>query len=170
MTPPATAVREYQVRASSAPTFGRVLCSARNHHFVVDGPIQNGCPGEAPSPAEIFLSAVAACGVELMHVISRDEQIPLERVEATIQGVIDRSCQPRDDVTLFTRVRLHLVLSGVDPAQAAVLVSGFQRRCPLYGTVAAATADLAVEYQVETAGASGAVTGAPCRPPWSRRS
>src|SRR5262245_38469638 len=149
MTPPATTTREYQVRASSAPTFGRVLCNARNHHFVVDGPIQNGCPGEAPTPAEIFLSAVAACGVEIIHVIARDETIPLERVEATIQGVIDRSNQPREDITLFNRVRLHLVLSGVDETQAALLVSGFQRRCPLYGTVAAATGDLLVEHQVE---------------------
>ena len=149
MNPPTTAIREYQVRASSAPTFGRVLCNARNHHFVVDGPVQNGCPGEAPTPAEIFLSAVAACGVEIMQVIARDEKIPLERVEAALQGVIDRSCQPRDDLTLFSRVRLHLVLRGVDTEQAAVLVRGFQRRCPLYGTVAAATADLSVEYQVE---------------------
>ena len=148
MNPPASAIREYEVRASSAPTFGRVLCNARNHHFVVDGPIQNGCPGEAPTPAEIFLSAVAACGVEIMHVIARDENIPLERVEATLQAVIDRSHQPREDITLFNRVRLDLVLSGVDAEQAAMLVSGFQRRCPLYGTVAAATADLAVEYKV----------------------
>ena len=148
MNPPASAIREYQVRATSAPTFGRVLCNARNHHFVVDGPVQNGCPGEAPTPAEIFLSAVAACGVEIMHVIARDESIPLERVEATVQAVIDRSHQPREDITLFNRVRLDLVLSGVDAEQASMLVSGFQRRCPLYGTVAAATADLAVEYRV----------------------
>jgi len=148
MTPPATAIREYQVRASSAPTFGRVLCNARNHHFVVDGPVQNGCPGEAPTPAEIFLSAVAACGVEIMHVIARDENIPLDRVEATVQAVIDRSNQPREDITLFNRVRLDLILTGVDSEQAAALVRGFQRRCPLYGTVAAATADLVVEYQV----------------------
>lgn len=151
MTPPASATREYQVRAASAPTFGRVLCNARNHHFVVDGPVQNGCPGEAPTPAEIFLSAVAACGVEIMHVIARDENIPLERVEATVHAVIDRSNQPREDITLFNRVRLHLVLTGVAAEQGAVLVRGFQRRCPLYGTVAAATADLAVEYRVETA-------------------
>lgn len=151
-----TTVREYQVRASSAPTFGRVLCNARNHHFVVDGPAQNGCPGEAPIPAEIFLSAVAACGVEIIHVIARDEKIPLERVEATIQGVIDRGNQPREDLTLFTRVRLHLALSGVEAEQAAQLVKGFQRRCPLYGTIAAATADLAVEYQVKPLPTSGA--------------
>ena len=149
MTTPVTPPREYEVRAHSAPTFGRVLCSARNHHFVVDGPVQNGCPGEAPTPAEIFLSAVAACGVEIIHVIGRDEEIPLERVAVTVKGVVDRNRQPREDVTLFTAVRIHLVLSGVDEAQAAALVSGFQRRCPLYGTVATATADVAVEYRVE---------------------
>ncbi|HJX29296.1 MAG TPA: OsmC family protein [Thermoanaerobaculia bacterium] len=153
MTAPATAVREYEVRAGSAPTFGRVLCNARNHHFVVDGPVQNGCPGEAPTPAEIFLSAVAACGVEIIHVISRDEGIPLQRVAVTLRGMIDRSRQAREDVTLFNSVRIHLVLSGVDEAQAAALVKGFQRRCPLYGTVATATADVEVTWQAVPAGA-----------------
>jgi uncharacterized OsmC-like protein len=149
MTAPATAVREYEVRAGSAPIFGRVLCNARNHHFVVDGPVQNGCPGEAPTPAEIFLSAVAACGVEIIHVISRDEGIPLQRVAVTVRAMIDRSRQAREDVTLFNSVRIHLVLSGVEEQQAAALVKGFQRRCPLYGTVATATADVEVTWQAE---------------------
>ena len=90
--PPST-LREYEVRASSTPTFGRVLCSARDHHFVVDGPVQNGCPGEAITPVEVFLSAVAACGVELIHVIARDEGVPLERVGVTITGTVDRARQ-----------------------------------------------------------------------------
>ena len=37
-------VRQYTVSGASTDTFGRVLCSARNHHVVVDGPEQNGCP------------------------------------------------------------------------------------------------------------------------------
>lgn len=126
-TPPPT-VREYEVRATSAPTFGRVLCSARNHHWVVDGPVQNGCPGEALTPPELFLSAVAACGVELMHVIARDEGVPLERVTARITGAVDRGRQPRGDVTLFTRVRVAFTLAGTGGAQAAALVEGFKRR------------------------------------------
>jgi uncharacterized OsmC-like protein len=125
--PPATA-RVYEVRAESAPTFGRVLCSARNHHFVVDGPVQNGCPGEALTPPELFLSAVAACGVELMHVIARDTGVPLARVAARVRGVVDRARQPRTDVTLFTAVRLRFVLGGTSGAEAAALVEGFKRR------------------------------------------
>ena len=54
-----TDVREYSVHAASTDTFGRVLATARNHHFVVDGPVNNGCPGEAVTPAELFLAGVA---------------------------------------------------------------------------------------------------------------
>jgi uncharacterized OsmC-like protein len=126
-TPPAT-VREYEVRAETTPTFGRVLASARNHHFVVDGPVQNGCPGEAVTPTELFLSAVAACGVELLHVIAREEGVPLERVAVSVRGTVDRARQARADATTFTTVRLRFVLGGTDGARAAALVEGFKRR------------------------------------------
>ena len=50
-------IRAYEVRAVTTDTFGRVLLSCRDQHLVVDGPAQNGCPGEAITPAELFLSA-----------------------------------------------------------------------------------------------------------------
>ena len=127
-TPAPSTVREYEVEARSTDTFGRVLASARAHHFVVDGPVQNGCPGEAVTPPELFLSAVASCGVELLHVIARDEGVPLRRVAVRIRGTVDRGNQPRTDVTLFTGVRLAFELSGVPAARAAALVEGFKRR------------------------------------------
>jgi hypothetical protein len=45
-------LREYRAQARSTDAFGRVLCSAREHHFVIDGPIWNGCPGEELTPGE----------------------------------------------------------------------------------------------------------------------
>ena len=71
-------MRQYAVEARSTDTFGRVLCSARTNHFVVDGPVQNGCPGEAMTPPEAFLSGVAACGIELLQVIGREIGVPPE--------------------------------------------------------------------------------------------
>ena len=141
-------LREYEVRAETAPVFGRVLCSARNHHFVADGPVQNGCPGEALTPAELFLSAVAACGTELMQVIARNEEIPFQRVEVTVRGVVDREQQPRTDVTVFNLVQVEVVLHGPDARQAETLVTGFQRRCPLYGSVAVASQKVEFRYRV----------------------
>ncbi len=121
-------IREYQVAARSTDVFGRVLCSARDHHFIVDGPVQNGCPGEELTPPELFLSAVAACGVELVHVIARDQGAKLGGVTLDVYGRVDRGNQPRADVTVFNAVRLEFALTGADGATAAQLVEGFKRR------------------------------------------
>lgn len=128
MTAPATTLREYDVYARSTDTFGRVLCSARDHHFIVDGPVQNGCPGEEITPVEVFLSAVAACGVELVHVIAKADNRPLDRVAVKIYGAVDRAKQARADVTTFNSVRLDFTIWGADDAGAAALVEGFKRR------------------------------------------
>lgn len=121
-------VREYDVRARSTDVFGRVMCSARDHHFIVDGPVPNGCPGEEVTPPELFLSAVASCGVELVQVIARDQGIPIARVGVTVSGTVDRNNQPRNDVTVFNTVRLRFTLGGTDASHAAALVEGFKRR------------------------------------------
>ena len=128
MTAPAAPPREYTVRAETTRTFGRVLAGARDHLMVVDGPVQNGCPGEEITPAELFLAAVASCGAELIEVIARDEGVPLDGVAVAMTGVVDRGRQPRADVTVFTRVHMDIVLSGADDARAAALVEGFRRR------------------------------------------
>lgn len=121
-------IREYRVDARSTDVFGRVLCSARDHHFVVDGPVQNGCPGEELTPPELFLSAVAACGVELVHVVARDQNAKIGKVALAVHGTVDRGNQARTDVTVFNAVRLVFVLSGTDGATATQLVEGFKRR------------------------------------------
>ena len=121
-------IRKYEVAARSTVVFGRVVCSARQHHFIVDGPVQNGCPGEELTPVELFLSAVASCGVELIQVIARDEEIPLRSVAVEVHGMIDRGKQARPDVTLLSQVRLRFFLEGVADPQAKLLVEGFKRR------------------------------------------
>jgi uncharacterized OsmC-like protein len=121
-------VREYRIEARSTATFGRVLCATRHNHFVVDGPVHNGCPGEAVTPAEIFLAGVAACGVELVQVIARDSQVPLRGVHVAARGVLDRSRPVREDVNVFNAVHLTFTLDGVTPATAEELVAAFKRR------------------------------------------
>jgi uncharacterized OsmC-like protein len=128
MTATPSQVREYRVDARSTDVFGRVLCSARDHHFIVDGPVQNGCPGEEVTPPELFLSAVGACGVELVHVIARDQDVKVGSVQLTVQGKVDRGNQKRGDVTVFNSMQLDFVISGTDAATAAQLVEGFKRR------------------------------------------
>jgi len=121
-------IRRYEVHAQSTETFGRVLCGCRNHHFVVDGPVQNGCPGEAVTPAEFFLAGIAACGVELVEVIAREKDVPLQSVRVAVSGAMDRSKPVRPDLNLFTSVRLEFALAGVTTEQGADLVTAFKRR------------------------------------------
>jgi uncharacterized OsmC-like protein len=121
-------VRSYVANARSTDTFGRVLCSIRNHHFVIDGPVQNGCPGEEVTPAEMFLAAVASCGVELLQGIARDQKAPLTGVKVDISGMLDRGNPVRKDLSVFNCVRVNFQLSGVTQTQGADLVERFRAR------------------------------------------
>jgi uncharacterized OsmC-like protein len=121
-------IRGYKVEARSTDTFGRVLCNTRNHHFIVDGPVANGCPGEAVTPAELFLAGIAACGVELVQAIGRDQQLAPRRVSVEIEGALDRANPVRRDVTVFNSVRLSFHLAGVTQAQGADLIDRFKGR------------------------------------------
>ena len=121
-------VRQYSVDAKSTDTFGRVMCSARNHHCIIDGPVQNGCPGEAVTPPEAFLTGVAACGIELLQVIARELSLPIPSARVRIEGTVDRDHPVRPDVTLFNEVRLRFAIGGVTREQAADLVDRFKKR------------------------------------------
>jgi uncharacterized OsmC-like protein len=119
---------DYVVRSASTATFGRVLLSARDQHLVVDGPARNGCPGEAMTPAELFLGGVAACAAELVQVIAREEGLALPGVEAELGGTIDRDRAIRPDLTVFSSAALQFTFHGVGDEDAARLVEAFKGR------------------------------------------
>jgi uncharacterized OsmC-like protein len=121
-------IRTYAAEASSTQTFGRMLASARNHHFVVDGPVWNGCPGEAVTPGELFLAGVASCAVELLAVIARAEDVPLAGSHVAIHGEVDPANPVRRDVTVFNRIDLRFEVRGVTQDQAELLVERFKAR------------------------------------------
>ncbi|MGW8183837.1 MAG: OsmC family protein [Burkholderiales bacterium] len=121
-------IRGYTVRARSTDIFGRVLCNTRDQHFVVDGPVQNGCPGEAVTPAELFLTGIAACGVELVQGIARNDGVPLKAVNVEVEGTLDRSNPVRRDVTVFNSVRLRFSFRGATQEQANALIDRFKGR------------------------------------------
>jgi uncharacterized OsmC-like protein len=121
-------IREYRVGAASTDVFGRVLVNARNHHFVIDGPVQNGCPGEAVTPVEAFLSGIAACAVELVQVIGRERETPPRAVHASVRARIDRSRPVRADYSVFNTVEVDFEIEGVSADDGHTLVEAFKRR------------------------------------------
>jgi uncharacterized OsmC-like protein len=141
--------RRWSAQARTTDTFGRVLCNTRDQHFVVDGPVQNGCPGEAVTPGELFLTSIAACGVELIEVFASQEETPVRSVRVDISGELDLDDPVRSDFTVFRTVELAVSLGGVSQEQAEHLVERFQGRCPLYGSMAVATPNVAVSVSAE---------------------
>jgi len=121
-------VRNYTVRARSTDTHGRVLCNVRNHYFIVDGPVQNGAPGEEVTPAELFLASIAACGVELVQAFAKADAIPLRAIDVDIAGSLDRANPVRKDVNVLNSVQLKFHLTGVTAAQGATLIDRFKDR------------------------------------------
>jgi uncharacterized OsmC-like protein len=138
-------IREFTVAGKSTDVFGRVLCSARTHHFIIDGPVQNGCPGEEVTPVEGFLASVAACGVELVQVIAREDGTEIGAVTASIHGKVDRGNPVRSDFTVFNEITATFSVAGVTLDVARSLVERFTKRCPLYGTVAVAAGRISVK-------------------------
>lgn len=121
-------IRTYDVAARSTDVFGRVLCSARNHHFIVDGPVQNGCPGEEVTPAELFLASVAACAVELIQVLAKQAGTEITSLQARVRGMMDRSNPARSDYTVFNEVNVELDFEGTSYEQAVELAEAFKKR------------------------------------------
>ena len=52
-------------------------------------------------------AGVAACGVELVQVLARAQQVPLRAATVAIRAVLDPSKRVRPEVSLFNAVRLH---------------------------------------------------------------
>jgi uncharacterized OsmC-like protein len=125
---PSPDTRSYAIRARSTDTHGRVLCSVRNHHFIVDGPVQNGAPGEAVTPAELFLTGIASCGVELVQSFAKAESIPLTGIAVDIAAMMDRANPVRNDVSVFNSVYVKFKLAGVNAAQGNALIERFKGR------------------------------------------
>ena len=121
-------IREYDAQVRSTDLPGRVLCTVRDHHFIIDGPVQNGFPGEEVTPAEMFLASVASCGVELVQMLAAQQDVPLRSLDVKIHGMMDRSNPVRTDYTVFHSVRLDLTLRGVTPEQGTQVVEAFKRR------------------------------------------
>ena len=121
-------LRNYAVAAKSTDTHGRVQCAVRSHHFIVDGPVQNGAPGEEVTPAEMFLTGVASCGVELVQSFAKAENLPLKSIRVGIEGMMDRGNPVRQDVTVFNSVRIQFDLAGVTPDQGRTLIDRFKGR------------------------------------------
>ena len=108
------------VQTTTTHVHGRTLNSARDHHFIVDGP---GTPGEEVSSMEAFLAGISSCATHLFQDFAEEEGIPLQRADVLI-----RSVRPKDEPNRFDHIDLQISLAGPSRAQAEHLVERFTGR------------------------------------------
>jgi uncharacterized OsmC-like protein len=150
MSMPVPPLRTYQVSATTTSTFGRVRAAVRDHELTIDGPKHNGAPGDRPTPGEMMLTAAAACGAEVLQVLARDAGVPFTNAAVDVTGTINLEEQPVPGVTVFSSVLFEFRLCGPSHVEARNLIEGFQRRCPVYGTLAVASGRVDVRFTTES--------------------
>ena len=134
----------YKVRSYSTKTLGRAICNARTHHFVADD-----AGGEEVGAGELFFSGIAACAVNMVERLANTGNITLDWMDVGVEAWRD-SDKPAGDITLYDAIKINFEMWGVDDDQAFELVETWKKRCPLYGSVAVATAETTVELVSHT--------------------
>jgi uncharacterized OsmC-like protein/quercetin dioxygenase-like cupin family protein len=114
----------------------RTIVHARGNHWVVDSVPPLGSPSEETNPLDMFLGALATCPVFVYETAAQELNIPLTRIEATVegdfapQGVRDGSVNPR-----IRAFRILIDMEGPTAEQAELLREQFELRCPIYTTL-----------------------------------
>ena len=97
----------YKVRSYSTGTPGRAICNARTHHWVADA-----SGGEMVGAGELFLSGIAACAVNMVEGIARDDEIALEWMDVSVESYRDPAKVQGDLDRKSTRLNSsHVVIS-----------------------------------------------------------
>jgi uncharacterized OsmC-like protein len=110
-----------QVHSASTEIPGRSVNEVRRHRFVIDEPTHLGGPGEEMTPADAFVSGVAACGVLMVQGRARDTGVRLDSIEVDLEAVRQRS-----DTSVFQSIEMRFRLAGPTQDEAAALVEYYK--------------------------------------------
>lgn len=108
---------------------GRFLAEARERFLVVDSTEGRGGPGQAWLAGELLLAALGACATSSVTHFAREEDIPLDDVEATVSYT-----RHPTDPTSYEEIVLNVTTWGVGQDVAEHLVRLYTENCPVYGT------------------------------------
>ena len=110
-----------RVHSASTDTPGRSINDIRQHKLVIDEPTHMGGPGEQITPADAFLTGVAACGALMVQGQARERKIRLEKIDVDLEGVRHRS-----DTSVFQRIEIAFRLVGPSLEEANQLVEYYK--------------------------------------------
>jgi uncharacterized OsmC-like protein len=110
-----------RVHSATTDIPGRSANEIRQHTLVIDEPTHLGGPGEEITPADAFLTGIAACGALMVQGQARERRIRLDKVDVDLEAVRHRS-----DTSVFQRIDMAFHLQGPSPGEAAILVEHYK--------------------------------------------
>lgn len=127
-----------RVKSESSRVPGRSVNQVRSHYFIVDDP----SIGDSMTPADHFVSGIAACASNHMELKAHREEMGLQRIEVEIEARRDKA-----DTSVFLGIDILATFEGVSRETAAELIESYKSHCPLYKCVALAT-DVKIDFKV----------------------
>ncbi len=112
-----------RVSVNSSSTDWIVTAEARQHHWAIDEPLEDGGTDSAPTPNETLLAALGGCTNITLQMYARRKKWPLKQVRIELELI-------RDSVE--NTIQRHIYLDGpLDDSQRKRLLA-IANACPVH--------------------------------------
>lgn len=112
----------------------RLDIQARQFEFISDKELDFGGREEGPNPLEYLLGGYAACINVVAHMVAKEQNINVRKIEINITGTLDASKlfgQPTSARSGFKSLKVQLNLdSDADEATQEKWIKAVEERCP----------------------------------------
>lgn len=112
----------YEARSYSVGIAGRSICNARDHHWVAEN-----SGGKAVGAGELFCASIAACAVNMVETIAKNENRALSGMEVNVAAYRDFD-KAGGEVSLYDAVRIDFEMWGVSQEDAKFFVKAWKQR------------------------------------------
>lgn len=124
-------------------TANRLDIKARQFEFISDKELDFGGNEDGPNPLEYLLGGYAACINVVAHMVAKEQNINVRKLEINITGTLDASKlfgQPTTARSGFKSLKVNLNLdSDADQATQEKWIKEVEERCPAGDNLANAT-------------------------------
>ena len=122
------------VELSSKEKF-TVESQARKHTVIIDQPVEGGGNDAGMTPLEYLFVSLGGCMVTVGVIIARQKHLPVNKIEAHIEGEIDTDVLmgKRNDIRPgFTNITVKMMIDGnLTYEEKEKFVKEIEARCPI---------------------------------------
>lgn len=121
----------------------KFVVKTRNFQITIDEPEALGGTNHAANPVEYLLAAYAGCLNVMGHIVARELNFELQRLEIAIEGDLNPAKvfgQPTEDRAGYKEIRVKLVpTANIDEATLNRWFETIESRCPVNDNLSNAT-------------------------------